>query len=273
MVNEHIERLQANSNQVYDDLCEKTESFLKDLVSYIMGSCKFTLMVTDQFLDAHRIFCNLNLSGEKLSPLDLIRARLYGQIVIEKGLKEANRSVDTKLKIWNKIHAELGHKEMSCFLSHVWRIKLVQRQNLDKFIASFSYKDEQILNFLGECTDSIQASDEFFKQVELLLNVWNNIFRSTETHSSKEALKLLRSNHYEIWLTIALTAGYYNICLNKEFWKKLEKYISIMFINLSSRDHCSYSETNEVLSRCFEEIQVIVQSKRYFIEFRSNRDF
>ena len=95
VITEYIERLQANSNQVYDDLIEKSETFLYNLVRYISGSCKFTLMVTDQFLDAHRIFCNLNLNGEPLSPLDLYRARFYGQMVIEKGLKEANRTVDT----------------------------------------------------------------------------------------------------------------------------------------------------------------------------------
>jgi hypothetical protein len=262
---EYVERLQANSNQVYDDLCEKTETFLYNLVRYITGSCKFTLMVTDQFLDAHRIFCNLNLSGEPLSPLDLYRARFYGQMVNEKGLKEANRSVDTKLKIWNKIHAELGNKEMSCFLSHVCRIKLAERNDLDKFIASFSYKEEQILNFLGECTDNLHLSEEFYKQVEALLDVWNNIFYMKETNSSKEALKLLRLNHYEIWLTIALIAGYNNVLLNREFWAKLEKYISIMLVNLSSRFHCSYSETNEVLNRCYKDIQWIIEWKEFSV--------
>lgn len=282
VISEYVERLQSNSNQVFDDLCDKQERYLYNLVRYISGSCKFTIMVTDQFLDAHRIFCNLNLSGElkrlyflfslkfnffylflgePLSPLDLYRARFYGQMVNEKGLSEANRSIDSKLKIWNKIHAELGNSEMSCFLSHVCRIKLVERNDEEKFIASFSYKEEQVINFLGECTDNIQASEEFFKQVETLLAIWNKIFRSSEPNASRDALKLIRSNHYEVWITMALTAGYHNVLLNKDFWMSLDKYITILMVVLSSRYACSYSESNEVLHRCYKNIKWTLEWK------------
>jgi hypothetical protein len=69
-----------------DILYEKEEHFLFDLVKYIKKSCKFVVMITDNFINAHRIFCTINIAGEPLSALDFYKARLYGHLVEEKGL-------------------------------------------------------------------------------------------------------------------------------------------------------------------------------------------
>jgi uncharacterized protein with ParB-like and HNH nuclease domain len=261
VISEYVERLQDNTNKVYDILHDKNEDFLYNLVRYISGRCKFIMMVTDQFLDAHRIFCTLNIAGEPLSPLDFYRARFYGHMVREKGLREANRSIDAKLKIWNKMHAELGNKEMKYFLAHVYRIRMAEASKREEFMASFGIDDDNLLLSLSNFTDNIQVCEEFFKQVTKLLDIWTRIFKYSEMNASKEALKLLRYNHWEIWVTVALVAGSNGVNLNKEFWVKLEKYMSVMMVLICSRYASVDIESNEILSRCYKDIRWLMEFK------------
>ena len=240
---EYIKRLKANYCKIYDDLSGKNEEFLDNLISYVNDSCEFTVKIINDFLEAHDTFCSLNTTSIQVTAIELLKGRFYGQLIYDRGLTEANRTINLKFnKFWSNIETELDKEELTYFLVHICRFKLIEKQNKANFIACFSYNNEQILTmFLKECFVADEAS---FNQLQIMFEIWCRIFRSTsnETFLSRESLKLLnsKSKEWDIWITMALTSAYKNINLNKQFWTKLEKYIVVMMSCSGDLDIYSY---------------------------------
>ena len=80
---------------------------------------------------------------------------------------------------------------------------------------------------------------------------------------------MLRGDHWEIWVTIALTAASNRIALNDDFWKRLDKYITFMVVLISNRCSTIEAQSYEVLNRCYEEIRVILERQQFRFEIEA----
>lgn len=268
-LSQYVARLHKNFMTAYDILYQLNEIELDSIFNFIELKCRFIIMISNNFLDAHRIFCTLNITGTPLSPLDLYRAKFYGHLVKEKGAYEANRLIDSKLKIWNRIYASLGYDEMKKLLTHANRLKLVEKQEINEFLLSCKSNDDDLIKFFSMNSANIENCDRFLDEIMDIFDAWQKI-QHMESMASTEALKLLRGNHWDIWITIALAAIVYsNAELTKSFWVKLERFMSLMVVLISNRLTTVDMQAEELLSRCFDIIRNIIGIKAisYEVDF------
>lgn len=264
---QYVNRLKRIFDALYDQIFEFNEKQLEDLLYFIYRKCRFVLMISDDFFDAHRIFCTLNISGEPLSPLDTFKAQFYGHLVKENGVTKASRVIDTKLRTWNEINSKLGSYGMLDFLSHVYRLKMIEKNNKNEFLTSYcSSSLNELAKFFESNSKNSQSCEQFLIELKTFYQIWQKIFH-LDSFQSKLALKLLKWKHWSVWVTIVMAAAYKGIELTNSFWAHLEVFMTRMLILLCSRDE---NDENELLLRCFDVIFDIFSSSKFNFDFEKS---
>jgi hypothetical protein len=133
----------------------------------------------------------------------------------------------------------------------------------DQFIGSFLKSSNDLVQLFNTHSVDLEDCDQFLEAIKIYLTVWKNIFKNEKRYESIEALKLLRGDHWEVWLTIALVTSSMKIELNEKFWNTLEKFISVNVVLLSNRCLRDEEQSKEILDKSYCEIRKIIMTKNY----------
>jgi uncharacterized protein with ParB-like and HNH nuclease domain len=272
VIDAYVLRLQLIVNKFYELLCEENEYELIKLVNYIGNSCLFVVKLTDKFRDAHRIFCSINIAGQQLSAIEFIRARIYGEVVKESEDGETSRQIEAKQNIFKIIKKKLlKESEMNKFLLHVCRLKMIESNNKNEFLNSFSTSESSIIQYFSNYSDEFDTCDLLVKNIKKCFEIWESIFINSIKTPAKEMLKTLRDGYWQVWITIALMSKLQGVNLNEEFWSNLEKYICINFV-LTSQKHVVSEEhqCNEVLTQNYDLLVKIMNNNDYYFEYNED---
>jgi uncharacterized protein with ParB-like and HNH nuclease domain len=272
VIGAYVLRLQLIVNKFYELLCEENENDLIKLVNYIGNNCLFVVKLADQFRDAHRIFCSINIAGQQLSAIDFIRARIYGEVVKESEYRETSRQIEAKFEIFKIINKTLlKQSEVNKFLLHVCRLKMIECNNKDEFLNSFSTNESNIIQYFSNYSDKFDNCDLLLENIKKCFEIWKSIFINSVKTPAKEMLKTLRDGYWQVWITIALMSKLQGINLNEEFWSSLEKYICINFV-LTSQKHIVSEEhqCNEVLTQNYDLLLKIMTNNDHSFEYNED---
>jgi uncharacterized protein with ParB-like and HNH nuclease domain len=84
----------------------------------------------------------------------------------EKGLNEADRLIETKISILNKIYATEGVQKMNKFLSHVCRLKMIDEKCEEDFLNSFNITDTDLLKIFTNYTDTLGNCNSMLEYIK-----------------------------------------------------------------------------------------------------------
>jgi hypothetical protein len=256
---DYLFRLQDISNALLNNLEKMTTKNFINLVNFIGSKCIFMLMETDTFSTGHSIFCSLNTPGEPISAVEYFRARYYGQLAKEKGLKQAERLIENKISILNEIYATEGVKEMNKFLAHVCRLKMVEKNCEEEFLNSFNITDSDLLKYLSNYTDTLGNCDLMLEEIKSIYSCWKKIFHQSINCESKLALMTLRDGHLNVWISFALLTALNDYELKNNFWKKVDKFMIVNMVN--------NNDENDFLSKSYEILTEIKPRQPRFNKF------
>lgn len=121
------------------DLVEKFVESRGLSLNVILDSVMNTKMLVIETRDqasAYRVFTILNIQGVRLAPIDMIRARIYGEA--ERGDPALNAG--TLRTTWGQIETQVLPKQRNEFFDHLYRLHLAQTQtaSFEDFEASFA---------------------------------------------------------------------------------------------------------------------------------------
>ena len=268
VIDEYVMRLQEIVNNFYEILDEENENILMRLVDYIGKNCLFVVKLTNQFLDAHRIFCAINIAGQQLSAIDFLRARTYGEVVKQRGYQDITRQIESKFKIFNNIKKELlKESEMNRFLLHVCRVKMIENDYKNEFLNSFSINESNMVQYFINYSDQFDSCDSLLEDIQKCFEVWKSIFIISLKTPSKDILKTINDRNWEVWITIALLSKLKGTDLNDEFWNNLEKYVCINFVLTSQKIVNEADRCSEILTQNYDFLRKIQNNDDNIFDF------
>ena len=161
----------------------------------------------------------------------------------------------------------MNQGEMNKFTLNVCRVKMIENNQKNEFLNSFSANESNIIQYFSDYSDEFDTCDLLLENIEKCFEVWQSIFINSIKTPAKEMLKILRDNYWQVWVTIALLSKLKGANLNDEFWSSLEKYVCINFV-LTSQKHIVSEEylCNEMLTQNYDLLVKIMTYNDYNFE-------
>ena len=210
---ENVSHLNRELNKL--TACERTS-----LASFIIRQCYLVVVSTSDMTSAYRIFSVMNARGLNLTPPDILKAEVIGEI----DDPDQQRAYADK---WEDIEQELGRDRFGELFGHIRTIyaKAKQRRSLAEEFREHVLKRHEATDFVDRILDQY---DDAYKSV---LSLPGGIIASTR--SVKDRLRHLRRLDNNDWIPPAMEFFHRypnDLAKLEQFAKDLERLAYGLFI-------------------------------------------
>ena len=215
-----------NTRFLWDELSKLRQEERYNLASFVIGSCYLVAVKAYDRDSAHRIFSVLNTRGLDLTPTDVLKADVIGDIPANEGERYTG--------VWEDIEDELGRDPFRELFGHIFVIETGDRFHRE---LAKAFNDEVLTHYKGS-----QFIDETLgRYAEAFQIVTAASYESARLaeHSNRHLEYLGRLSDHPDWVPVAMVM-YDRFGLEPEvlleLLKGLDRLAYVMFVNGVRRD-------------------------------------